>query len=165
MTTLLKYRIIELLSDDLDSLYSISDIAKKLGVAYSHAHLFIKKLDDEGVIKIKKVGNTSVCILNPSNLTLAYLSQLSYQKTQKFSHPHLERLYEKINLVKDHIHSIIICGNKLIIIAPEKIGGVDFSIFKNRTVINQFQFLANKNYYKNCHIIHGAEKYWSFMLN
>ena len=166
MKSPLKYRIIELLVKDTGNFYSISDIAKKLNTAYSHTHLFIQQLATENIIQIKKVGNTSVCILNTSEpLTLSHLSLLSYKKTQewKTSHPQSERLFEKVNIVKDNTHSIILCGNKIIIITPEKITGADFTIFKNRTIINQYQLLANKQYYKGCIILHGAEKFWSLM--
>jgi len=68
----LRNKIIEFLADSTE-LYSISDIAKKLGCAYSHTYKFIQELAKQEVITIKKVGNVSVCELNMTGLTLAYL--------------------------------------------------------------------------------------------
>ena len=64
MVESLEIRIVELLGADLDSLFSIADIAKKLGVAYSHAHLFVNRLVKQDVITTQKVGKTIVCRLN-----------------------------------------------------------------------------------------------------
>ncbi len=166
MTATLKHRIIELLSRDPDKLYSISDIAKKLGAAYSHAHNFTTQLTREEVLNIQKIGNVSVCRLNLKNpLTLSYLSLIETRKTLQWTrkNPHATKLYEKIEHVKDNVHSILIKNNRIIIIVPEKITGADFSMFRNRSVMNRSQLTRNRHHYKNCVILHGAEKFWSFM--
>lgn len=166
MTVTLKHRIIELLSRDLHTLYSISDIAKSLGVAYSHAHTFIKTLVKEGIVDVKKVGNVSVCSLNlKSQLALSYLSLIESRRTAEWTskNPQSAKILEKIEQVKDSVHSVLVKGNRIILIVPEKITGVDFSMFRNRTVMNRSHLAKNRHYYKDCIILHGAEKFWSML--
>ena len=166
LTETLRTRIIELLSRDLDNFYSISDIAKKLGVAYSHAHLFVKKLVDEKVIGIQKIGNVSVCKLNLSEqITLGYLTLIEYRRTAEWKkkNSHSDKVLEKIEMVKDSVHCILLKGNKKIIVVPEGMGKPDMGVFRNRTVINRTQLNVNKKYYRDAIILHGAEKYWSLI--
>ncbi|MBW2964897.1 hypothetical protein KY363_05565 [Candidatus Woesearchaeota archaeon] len=165
MAATLKYRIIELLSDT-DDLVSISDIAKRLKVAYSHAHTFISKLVAEGVVSVKKIGNVSVCRLNFSSpLTLSYLSVLESRKAAEWisKNPQAGKILEKIDLVKDNVHCVLVRGGRIILIVPEKITGVDFSMFRNRSVMNRQHLLSNRHYYNDCIVLHGAEKYWGYI--
>ena len=72
-------RIISLLSKETDELLSISDISKRLGVAYSHAHGFVSDLLREGILESKRVGRTIICRLDRRNpLTIAALTRVSY---------------------------------------------------------------------------------------
>jgi hypothetical protein len=166
MAVTLKYRIVELLSRDVSTLFSISDIAKKLGVAYSHAHTFVNRLVKEDVISVKKIGNVSVCSLNlKSQLTLSYLSLIESRRTLEWArkNPQSAKIFEKIEKVKDNVHSVLVKNNKIILIVPEKISGVDFSLFRNRVVMNRAHLAKNRHYYKDSIILHGAEKFWSFV--
>jgi hypothetical protein len=162
----LKYRIVELLSEDAASLYSIADIAKRLKVAYSHAHNFVMKLVKENVVSVQKVGNVSVCRINLSSpLALSYLSLIESRKTVDWmkKNPQSTKLVEKIEKVKDSVHCVLVKGSRIILVVPEKISGVDFSIFKNRSVMNQTYLKRNRHYYRGCVVLHGAEKFWSMM--
>jgi DNA-binding Lrp family transcriptional regulator len=166
MEQTLKHRIIELVSKDASEQHSIADIAKKLGVAYSHAHTFVKKLVAEDVLRIKKIGNVSVCSLNlESQMTLAYLALIEAHRTKEWlaKNPHADKIIEKIALVRDSIHVAMIKNNNVILIVPEHISGADFSIFRNRSVMTSVQMLRNKKMYQDAVILHGAEKYWSMM--
>ncbi len=166
MTVILKYRIIEYLSRDLGGLYSISDVGKSLGVAYSHAHSSIKQLVRDDVITIQKIGNVSVCRLNlKSPMALSLLSINSSRKASEWmkKNPQSSKIIEKIAVVSDNVHCVLVKGSNIILIIPEKIKGADFSMFRNRTVINKHQLLRKKKYYSDAVVLHGAEKYWSFM--
>ncbi|MFC1754321.1 hypothetical protein ACFL96_13175 [Thermoproteota archaeon] len=168
MAETLELRIIELLSRNLDKLFSISDISKELKVAYSHAYVFVKRLIGLEIISTQKVGKTIVCRLNLKQpLTLAKVSEISYKKTLQWSKkdPRSEKLFERIEQIKDSVHSILLQNNKIIIIVPENMQDADFSIFKNRNVITARELRKNKNFYANSFILHGAEKYWSLVEN
>jgi len=166
MDTTLKHRIIESVSKDISEQFSIADIAKRLGVVYSHAHTFVKKLAAEDVLKIKKIGNVSVCSLNlESQMTLAYLSLIEAARTKGWlsKNQHAEKVIEKLELVKDSVHCVLMKNNNVILIVPEHIIGVDYSMFRNRSVITSVQMLRNRKMYADSVILHGAEKYWSMM--
>lgn len=166
MAVTLKYRIIELLSRDISKLHSISDIAKKLGVAYSHTHSFVIQLVKENVIDIQKIGNVSVCKLNlKSAMTRSYLSLIESRRTLDWmkKNPQASKTLDKLEIVKDSIHAAIIKGNRIILIVPEKIKGADFSMFRNRTIMSMEHLKQNKHYYTDCVILHGAEKFWGMI--
>jgi hypothetical protein len=164
MKSTLDIRILELLSLDQSALLSIRDISKRLTVAYSHAHLFIKKLSKENIIAIKKIGNVSICQLNFKNpLTLSYLSMIASTRTSEWisKNPHQSKLLENIRLMQDSIHCVLIKNNRIILIIPEHIQGVDFSVFRNRVVLSASKFTETIDYYKDAVIIYGAEKFFS----
>jgi DNA-binding Lrp family transcriptional regulator len=167
MSVTLKHRIIELLSQDTRH-NSISDISKKLKVAYSHAHSFVKQLVKENIIRTEKIGNVLVCSLNLSEpLTVTYLSFMEAGRAAEWKrkNPHSAKIMEKIELVKDNVHAVLIRNNNVILLVPERITGVDFTMFRNRTVITRTQLKKKKAYYKDCIILYGAEKYWSLLAD
>ncbi|MFC1741675.1 hypothetical protein ACFL3V_04020 [Nanoarchaeota archaeon] len=166
MTATLKYRILGFLSEDTSLFHSISDISKRLGVAYSHAHMFVNKLVEEDVIRIQKIGNVSVCRLQLSfPLTLSYLSIVESRRTAEWmkKNPQSAKLFDKIESVKDNVHCVLLKNSRVIIVVPERLEGADFSMFRNRVVVNQRKLVKNKKMYGGSVILHGAEKYWSLM--
>jgi hypothetical protein len=166
MAVTLKYRIIEFLSKDISALKSISDIAKGLGVAYSHAHMSVMALEKEGALKIQKIGNVSVCKLElKSNAALAHLSAIESIRTSEWlaKNPQAAKIIDKIELVKDSVHSVLVKNNNITLIVPEKITGTDFSMFRNRTILNHNSLKSKRQYYKEAIVLHGAEKFWSMM--
>jgi hypothetical protein len=54
-------------------------------------------------------------------------------------------------------------NNNIILIVPEHISGVDFSMFRNRSVITSTQMLRNRKMYEGSVVLYGAEKYWGMM--
>ncbi|HII72627.1 TPA: hypothetical protein HA265_07760 [Candidatus Woesearchaeota archaeon] len=165
MTETLRSRIIGLLATDLSKFYSISDVAKRLGVAYSHAHKFIQELAEQGIITIEKVGNVSVCRLNlKEQMTLAHLSMIEYKKTAEWKkkNPQGAKVIEKVEAVKEKVHCVLVKNNNVIIVVPEG-ERPDMTIFRNRSVINAEQLRKNRDYYKDAVVVHGAEKYWSLL--
>ena len=166
MVETLELRVVELLSRDLDKLYSIADVAKELKVAYSHAYLFVKRLIELEIIITQNIGKMIVCRLNLKQpLTLARLSEIEYKKTLAWSKkdPRSTKLSERINLVKESVHCILLQNNKIIIIVPDTVLHTDFPVFKNRKVLSVHEFRKNKQFYKKTIILHGAEKYWSLI--
>ncbi len=165
VTETLRIRIIELLSKDLDTFYSISDIAKKLKVAYSHAHSFVQDLAKQNIIEIQKIGNVSVVKLNlKEQMTLAQLTIAEYRKSAEWKkkNPHSEKIMEKIEQVKSRVHCVIMKGGKVIIVVPEGMDRSDFGVFRNRLVVSVGEF-RSKKYYHDGIILHGAEKFWSLI--
>ena len=165
MSVTLKHRIIELLAKD-SGYNSVSDIARKLKVAYSHAHSFTRQLIGENVIITEKIGNVLVCRLNLAEpLTLNYLSFIEARRAAEWKkkNPHSDKIMGRIELVKDDVHSVLVKGGNVILVVPEHISGVDFSLFRKRTVINRFQLKRNISQYSGCVILYGAEKYWSLL--
>ena len=62
-------------------------------------------------IKIKKIGNVSVCSLNlRSQLGLSYLSVIESRRALEWikKNPQSEKIIEKIEQIKDNVHSVLI---------------------------------------------------------
>jgi hypothetical protein len=165
MPPTLKHRIIELLSRDA-SPKSISDIARRLEVAYSHAHSFTRQLISEDIVRTQKIGNVLVCSLNLKEpLTCSYLALIESERALgwKRKNPHFAKTLEKIDVVKDNVHAVLVKNNSIILVVPEHVSGADFSMFKNRTILTAYQLSKKREYYRECVILHGAEKFWSLM--
>ncbi|MBI4738163.1 hypothetical protein HY772_01130 [Candidatus Woesearchaeota archaeon] len=167
MAVTLKERILGKLADDPSKLYSIKDLAKTLNSAYSHTHGFVQALAKDRIATIQKVGNVSIVKLNPTEpRTLASLALISYQKTAEWQQKdaRAEKIMERLWVVSDHIHCALIKSNKVVLVTPEHISGVDFGVFQNRSVIKATDLIKNKQYYTDAVILHGAEKYWEIIL-
>ncbi|MBT7366949.1 hypothetical protein HN814_01975 [Candidatus Woesearchaeota archaeon] len=172
LTRTLRFRIIELLASELDELITISEISKRLKVAYSHAHKFVQEMNAEGVLKIKKLGRVSVVQLNFEDQAIfGYLALIEYNKTKKWlnENPWAQRIYDKIKTksglsdLTDDIHCILYYKNKIIIVKPKKILDFDFKTFKLRDVITIDELKQNREKYRGVIILHGAEKYWKLL--
>lgn len=164
MTWTLKYRIIAKLSKDTDELFSISDIAKGLGVSYSHAHMFMMHLEKEQAVRIRKIGNVKVCTLNlQSPMTLSYLSLIESHKAIDWmkKNPHSEKIMANIAAVRDEVHSVLVKNKRIIVIAPNKSDA--FRIFRNRIVLTPHELRKRRKQFSDAVILHGAEKYWSLL--
>jgi len=71
--TLLK--IIKLMRTNLDKGLTILDISKKLKIGYRPAYNHINGMENEGIIKISKIGNSKQCLLNLENAKTKHLLQ------------------------------------------------------------------------------------------
>ena len=71
--TLLK--IIELMRKEIDKGLTILEISKKLKIGYRPAHNHISKMEEEGIIKVSRIGNSKQSILNLENARTRHLLQ------------------------------------------------------------------------------------------
>ena len=178
MTGTLRERIIAHLGRDLNRLYSISDIAKALGAAYSHCNKFIRELAEDNIIKLIKISNSLICTLNLKEpLTIANLALIEYQnynvwKKNKNNKPKAAKLNLFLNRVKDHmiqIDSLIISKTNILILVNEIDGKLKNEIDKANLGIS-YMLIDRSNFYKmqenilNDHVVaYGAEKFWQYV--
>ena len=156
-------KIVELLSQN--KLFSITKVAKDLGLAYSHAHLLINRLNKQGIIKKQNIGKTIICELDYLHpLTILTLAKNSYKVTQEFikKDKRSEKLYEKIQRIKEDVEIVLLQNHKIILVTEKE---KKFKEFKNRKIITITNFKKNKNFYEKAIILYGAEKYWSVLTN
>lgn len=102
-------------------LYSISDLARKLNVAYPHVHSAVNGLISQNILKANKIGRSIYCSLNLANDLCRNLLEFSLIETKQkiFKKPNLKNLNKDIlNLVLEfpEIISVIFKKNKLIFI-------------------------------------------------
>jgi hypothetical protein len=171
----LKYKIIELLMNNLNEILTITDISKKLKSAYSHAHKFTKELAQENVIQIKKIGRSSAIFLNFSEkTTLAYLILTEYKKRNLW----LKKNKWALRVVKkcDDLEKEYLCG----IYLKSKVIFIQKSItqthsqnsnlikskkpkksFKHQEIIFSDQIHLKPELNEGI-ILFGAENYWTY---
>jgi hypothetical protein len=168
MSETLRERILEKIASEKDNIWSIKDLSKTLNSAYSHTHKYVQELAKDRIVLIQKIGNVSIIKLNSKEpATLATLALISYKKTKEWQDKDTrsQKMMERIIQTQDHIHCALIKSNRIILVVPEHITGIDLSMFQNRSQITAYELIKNRQYYQDCVILHGAEKYWSMILN
>ena len=154
-------RILTLLAQERQELNSISDIAKKLKIAYSHAHRYVKLLQHKNVITIKKVGGALICSLNRSEpLTRALLAQRSYEHAQAWRkhNPHSEKIMQRVHELRAQLRIVAMHNKRVLIVPAENAQTSLLERFHNRKLLSQQEI--HDPYYKDVVILYGAEHYW-----
>lgn len=159
-----KFRILELLTQEHETLITIADIARALNIAYSHAHKFTQELIEENVLETKKVGRSLTVSLNSINpLTRSYLAQIAYEKTQDWASkdPRSTKILNRLNEVRNDFLCAFLHGNRIVFITQENKDV--FKEFRLRKVIQWKSF--NVKQYENILLLAGAENYYSNVFN
>jgi hypothetical protein len=173
MDDTLRMRIVGLLSKDINKLYSISEISKLLGSAYSHSNSFVNELAKEKVIKIIKIANANICTLNlKENLTFGYLLLHEYSLLKEWV-THNQQKSAKINLFvsrlkekKIAIDSVFVSKSNVFIIVQNVSAELSKDIVKeqvglNYVVIDRSKFIENQSQFLlDRTIFYGAERFW-----
>ncbi len=73
----LRLKIVDLLSKNMEKIFTINEIAKSLGEYYSFVHRTVGKLTKEGIVIQTKAGKSHLCSLNLENEKTMALIQLS----------------------------------------------------------------------------------------
>jgi len=75
-------QILSLLFDDFSVKYTIHSIAKKLGQKYSQTFKIVKQLESKNLIKLEKIGNSNLLLLDWSKVHSEYIiTEISRSKT------------------------------------------------------------------------------------
>lgn len=75
-----KIEVLKLLIEQ-ETPVSIRWLAQKRKINYKSAYLAVKKLEEEGVIQIQRIGNTKACTFNPVFNESIYLAEYERRKT------------------------------------------------------------------------------------
>jgi len=86
--------ILNLLRKDVFLKTSILQIAKKLGKSYQRVYESVKKLENEDILKIDKVGNTSLVSLLLTRNSILHLSFLDEEEAMQKKLPNFNKIIE-----------------------------------------------------------------------
>ncbi len=112
-------KIIGLMRKDLSKGETILAISKKLKIGYRPAYNHINAMEEEGIIKVEKVGNARQCFLNLSSEKCRHLLEeldiLNKEGIYK-KNPKIKSIVESLisKLTKEfisNIHSIVLFGS------------------------------------------------------
>ena len=89
-----EYAILELFIENIFLKKTIRDISKTLGKSYPKIHEGIKSLEKEEIIKIIKIGKSSVCEINLSQKSISILSLIDEQESFSKKIPGIEKILD-----------------------------------------------------------------------
>ena len=112
-------KIAGLMRSELDSGFTILEISKRLGIGYRPAYNHIIAMNNEGIIKVEKIGNAKQCRLNLNSQKCRHLlEELDAAKKEEIyrKYPKIKAIIEDMitkltnDFVSD-IHSIVLFGS------------------------------------------------------
>ncbi|MFH0869532.1 MAG: hypothetical protein V1866_00565 [archaeon] len=176
----LEQDIIELYSDNISSIYSINQIAGKLGKKYPYINKKVSLLIKNRIFKKIVVGRSYLCSLNLRNdetIYLLILNEIKRKKAELEAHPKLQGTMDYLDKVKKTIPiQLVIKSKENLFFVFE--GSDDKERFEKGTFKQLFShyqmealtkesFLAmlveDKDIQENHIILHGFEKYYAYL--
>lgn len=176
----LEQEIISLYAKDISSLYSINQIAHRLGKKYPYINKKVTNLIKNQIFKKTIIGRSYLCSLNLENDETIYLLILNEIKKKKIElelNPNLQRVLEYIGKAKriTNLHLVIKSKEKIIFVLPtagekeqfEKAVVKEVMKDYKTEIQNQEEFLKellkNKEMQEKHVILYGYEKYYEYI--
>ncbi len=171
MTKTLRERIVAFLGRDINRLFSISDISKNLGAAYSHCNKFIREMESEGILRMIKIANSHIITLNLSEpLTISMLCTLEYHKLKNWkvkNKPKSAKLNLFLNRIENiNIESIFVSKTNIIILVKKIDNTINAEINNHNlglsyVIIDKDKFVQEQDAFLKDHVVfYGAERFW-----
>lgn len=176
----LEQDIIELYSDNISSIYSINQIAGKLGKKYPYINKKVSLLIKNRIFKKIVVGRSYLCSLNLKNdetIYLLILNEIKKKKAELEAHPKLQGTMDYLDKVKKAIPIQLVIKSKDSLFFVFE-GSEDKERFEKGTFKQLFShhrvealtkesFLAvlveDKDIQEDHIILHGFEKYYAYL--
>lgn len=169
-------KILLYLARNLGNNVTANRIANDLDLFYSLVHKTVKDLENEGLLKIEKVGNYKLLKLNlDKHRTLLELALLSHKLMEEHEKEgkigkNINGLIEKISKEKD-VLSVVLCENEVFVIANKvtmhaEIASKTASIGKEICLISHEEAVKKlsdegfSNKLLNGIVLHGYENFW-----
>jgi len=180
----LEQEIISLYTKDISSLYSINQIAGKLGKKYPYINKKVTLLIKNQIFKKTISGRSYLCSLNLNNeetIYLLILNEIRKKKAELKINPSLEKLIQYIKKIKILLllDLVMKVNNKLIFVFDKE---EDKQQFKKRALLKSVitdpkikdiiiyskqeflnQLIIDKELQENHIILQGYEKYYDFL--
>ncbi|HLC54943.1 MAG TPA: nucleotidyltransferase domain-containing protein [Candidatus Nanoarchaeia archaeon] len=149
--------ILKLLISNKQESYSIRKIALLRKINYKSAYQALKKLEKEGVVELKKTGNTIICSFNEKFNDLVFKAEYS-RREDLFKDKNFSIMYEDISKIESPI-IVILFGSQAKGTAT-KHSDIDLLLIADKEVSNKVQTEINI-YNHKIHLTHVS--YESFM--
>lgn len=173
----LEQEIISLYSKDISSLYSINQIAHRLGKKYPYINKKVTVLIKNNIFKKTIIGRSYLCSLNLDNdetIYLLILNEIRKKKAELELDPGLQKALEYINKAKKIINLQLVIKSKerILFVLPTAEDKEQFEKAIVKAVMQNYkteiqtreeflkELLKNKDLQENHVILHGYEKYY-----
>lgn len=176
----LEQEIISLYAKDISSLYSINQIAHKLGKKYPYINKKVTLLIKNNIFTKTIIGHSYLCSLNLKNDETVYLlilSEIRKKKAELKQNPALQEVLDYIGKAKSLINlQIVLKSNNRILFVldkPEEKEQFEKAVVKQvmgdyKTEIHSKEsflkeLLKSKELHEKHAILHGYEKYYEYV--
>ena len=176
----LEQEIISLYSKDISSLYSINQIAHKLGKKYPYINKKVTLLIKNNIFRKTVIGRSYLCSLNLRNDETVYLLILNeiHKKTSELKQSHeLQGVMEYVEKARKLINLQLVLKSKgriiFVLDKPEDKEQFEKAVVKQamkdyETEIHSKEsflkeLLKNKEIHEKHTILHGYEKYYEYI--
>lgn len=176
----LEQEIISLYAKDISSLYSINQIAHRLGKKYPYINKKVSALIKNNIFKKTIIGRSYLCSLNLRNdetIYLLILNEIRKKKTELELDKNLQPVIEYISKAKKitNLHLALKSREKIIFVLPaaeekeqfekalvkEAMNGYKTEIHTKQSFLKEL--LDNKELQEKHVILHGYEKYYDYL--
>lgn len=176
----LEQEIIELYSGNISSIYSINQIAGKLGKKYPYINKKVNLLIKGRIFKKIVIGRSYLCSLNLKNdetIYLLILNEIRKKKAELEAHPKLQGTLDYLDKVKKAIPiQLVIKSKESLFFVFEGLDdkerfekGTFKQLFSHQRIeaLTKDSFLAmlvdDKDIQEHHIILHGFEKYYAYL--
>ncbi len=161
--------IIRLYDDNPVNLFSINQIAQKLGKAYPYVNKKVAGMAAKGVLKKIIVGKSHLCGLNfQSDLALAFLQMIEYQKSGDVQDTEQVRAFAKKNFLTLTVHCVVRKGEDLVFVIDSLRDRRKVEReFAGATVVDRQEFLdmlsQDPVLFCSHTVLYGAERFFELL--
>ena len=176
----LEQEIISLYAKDISSLYSINQIAHRLGKKYPYINKKVTHLIENKIFKKTITGRSYLCSLNLDNdetIYLLILNEIRQKKAELELSPHLQKVLEYVGKAKKitNLQLVIKSKERIIFVLPKAEDKEQFEKAIIKEVMKEYkphtqtqeeflkELLENKELQEKHVILHGYEKYYDYI--
>ncbi len=176
----LEQEIISLYSKDISSLYSINQIAHKLGKKYPYINKKVTRLIKNNIFRKTIIGRSYLCSLNLRNeetIYLLILNEIHKKSSELKQNPKLQEVIDYVDKAKKLINLQLVLKSKdrilFVLDKPEEKEQFENAIVRQaikdyKTEIHTKEsflkeMLKTKELHEKHTILHGYEKYYEYI--
>lgn len=176
----LEQEIISLYTKDISSLYSINQIAHRLGKKYPYINKKVTTLIKNKIFRKTIVGRSYLCSLNLKNdetIYLLILNEIRKKKTELELSPNLKEIIEYVNKAKKIIdlHLVLKSKDRILFVLDKAEDKEQFEKAIVKEAMKDYkteihtresflkELLDNKELQEKHVILHGYEKYYEYI--
>lgn len=135
-------KIIDLFRKDIFLSESIRKISVLLKKTYPGIYKAVKELESEGIMKIKKFGNSNICSLNLNKEAISFLSLLDKQEAFSKNIPNIDTILE----FKEFLDDIIVIAGSYASGKQQKNSDVDLAIITKDNAYKKQKLMENRTF-------------------